>query len=263
MLNAELPRTAPGANAGQDPGRLFEAMRYAVLGGGKRLRPCLVLATYDALLAMPVATLPERVVRTACSLELVHAYSLVHDDLPAMDNADTRRGQPSVHRKFGEATAVLVGDALLTLAFEWADATTGAAAILAKSAGAAGMILGQARDLAWTQKRLGVAELERLHAEKTGALFAAATALGGLCADQPAEVRLHLTTYGEALGVLFQHADDVEDGEHVHIRAALATSMAARLEGAKRALRSAHVARPAVLMALLEQVYRRAATLGA
>jgi geranylgeranyl pyrophosphate synthase len=209
-VDAELAQQLADRPGEDDPGRLREAMRYAVLGGGKRLRPAVVLGAAAAVGGDPIAALP-----AAAAVELLHAYSLVHDDLPAMDDDDERRGKPTVHVAFGEATAILVGDALLTEAFA-ALATLGSAdavRVLAERAGARGLIAGQARDLAETRP-VSLAEVERIHAGKTGALFAACAELGAIAGGASGEVRVLMARYGMALGVLFQHADDVADGDH-------------------------------------------------
>jgi geranylgeranyl diphosphate synthase type II len=211
----------------EDPGRLVESMRYSLLAPGKRLRPLLVLAAAEA-----VGREPDEPLRlAAAAVELVHCYSLVHDDLPAMDDDDFRRGQPTNHKAFGEATAILAGDALLTLAFQWlaeAGAAAGAATAdphvaqrtlravvaLAKAAGMSGMVRGQARDLAQPQQE-SLQSVERLAAEKTGALFRAALEVGATLADAgPAQMEA-LVRFGENYGVAFQHADDLADEDHV------------------------------------------------
>ncbi|HKA89276.1 MAG TPA: polyprenyl synthetase family protein [Haliangiales bacterium] len=209
LVDAELARRLAGD--ADDPGRLWEAMRYAVLGGGKRLRPALVLAAARAAGGTWEGALP-----AAAAVELLHAYTLVHDDLPAMDDDDERRGRPTVHVAFGEGTAILVGDALLTEAFA-ALAALGprcaeAVAVLADRAGARWLLAGQARDLAGGATSL--AELERMHAGKTGALFSAAAELGAIAAGAGADARARLRRYGMALGIAFQHADDLADGDH-------------------------------------------------
>jgi geranylgeranyl diphosphate synthase type II len=215
----------------EDPGRLVESMRYSLLAPGKRLRPLLALAAAEA-----VGRDPDEPLRlAAAAVELVHCYSLVHDDLPAMDDDDFRRGQPTNHKVFGEATAILAGDALLTLAFQWlAEAGTAAGAAtgeplvaqqtlraiiaLAKAAGMSGMVRGQARDLAEAQHE-SLQSVERLAAEKTGALFRAALEVGAALADAgPAQMEA-LVRFGEHYGVAFQHADDLADEEHVGTQA--------------------------------------------
>jgi farnesyl diphosphate synthase len=210
---------APGEIA--RPARLVAAMRHAVLGGGKRLRPFLTAETARLLGAGDADAL-----RAGAAVELVHGYSLVHDDLPAMDDDDMRRGRPTVHRAFDEATAILAGDALLTMAFEvMSDARTHAdpavrvrlVAGLARAAGLGGMAGGQMLDLA-AEGRYGAldltgAEIRRLQAMKTGALVAFAVEAGAICAAAGAEDRASLLTYGGALGAAFQIADDILDRE--------------------------------------------------
>ena len=195
--------------------RLAEAMRYAVLGGGKRLRPFLILEG-ARLCGVPDA----RALRTAAAVEFVHCYSLVHDDLPAMDDDDLRRGRPTVHKAFDEATAILAGAALLTFAFEvladpatHPDGAVRAALVagLARAAGGGGMCAGQALDLAAEQaETLPEAALERLARLKTGALIAFSAQAGAiLAADEAA--RAALAAYGEDVGLAFQIADDLLD----------------------------------------------------
>jgi geranylgeranyl pyrophosphate synthase len=225
LLSARLPDpVAAGPGAG-DPGRLVEAMRYSLLSPGKRLRPLLALAAAEAI----GVTLDEPLRVAAAAVELVHCYSLVHDDLPAMDDDDLRRGRPTSHKVFGEATAILAGDALLTLAFEWiADAgldarragTTGrdrdflaAGRALARGAGMGGMVRGQARDLGEASPTT-FEGLEELHREKTGALFRAAVEVGCHAAGAREAERVALLTFAERYGLAFQHADDLDDGEH-------------------------------------------------
>ena len=203
------------------PERLDEAMRYAVLDGGKRLRPHLVFAAAQAVGAQKdcPATL-----RAACAVELIHAYSLVHDDMPCMDNDVLRRGKPTVHVKFGQAQALLAGDALQALAFELltptedvVDATTQAklCRLLAMSAGCHGMAGGQAIDLANVGQHLNLDQLKHMHKLKTGALLQASVMMGAACVPQGQTVseqaQLALQHYGEALGVAFQVVDDILD----------------------------------------------------
>ena len=199
---------------GTEP-RLHAAMRHAVLMGGKRMRPLLAYAAGVACGA-PVEALDA----PAAAVELVHAYSLVHDDLPAMDDDALRRGQPTVHVAYGEATAILAGDALQALAFTTlATAPAGDAARvemlaeLGTAAGAAGMCGGQAYDLAATGATIPLQALERLHAMKTGALLRAAVRLGAIAAGAPAPARRALDAYAEALGLAFQIRDDLLDIE--------------------------------------------------
>ena len=211
LLEARLPLPT------EDPGRLVEAMRYSLLAPGKRIRPLLALAAAEA-----VGTVDDDVRLAATAVELVHCYSLVHDDLPAMDDDDFRRGRPSNHKVFGEAIAILTGDALLTLAFGWiaeagargrADGFLRAAAALARGAGLTGMVRGQARDLCEPPPAT-IAALETLHAEKTAALFAAALEVGAAAAGGAPEEIAALGRFGVAYGVAFQHADDRADEEH-------------------------------------------------
>jgi geranylgeranyl pyrophosphate synthase len=207
-----------------DPGRLVESMRYSLLAPGKRVRPLLALAAAETGRGVD-----DNVRLAAASVELVHCYSLIHDDLPAMDDDDFRRGRPSNHKAFGEATAILAGDALLTLAFEWiAEAGERAGAperylraslALARGAGARGMVRGQARDLGEPPPET-LAGLELLHAEKTAALFRAALEVGALAGGATPEVVTSLSRFGQAYGVAFQHADDQDDAEHAQHAAA-------------------------------------------
>ncbi|GMV03624.1 MAG: polyprenyl synthetase family protein [Burkholderiaceae bacterium] len=219
-----LERVLPPATA--HPVQLHEAMRYAVLGGGKRVRPLLVHAAGEALGA-PAGALD----CAACAVELVHAYSLVHDDLPCMDDDVLRRGRPTVHVRYGEALAMLVGDALQALAFEALAAAPGHGAStaasaamvaeLARAAGSAGMAGGQAIDLASVGAALGREALEDMHRRKTGALLRASVRLGALCAPHAAattaEARAHRTQaldgYADAIGLAFQVVDDILDVE--------------------------------------------------
>ncbi len=201
------------------PARLHQAMRYATLSGGKRIRPVLVYATGLAT-DQPADTLDG----AACAVELIHAYSLIHDDLPCMDDDDLRRGQPTCHRAFDEATAVLAGDALQALAFRVLahdEALTGDAAarldmvrVLAEAAGASGMVGGQAMDLDATGRELTVAELEAMHIHKTGALIRACVQLA--CRNRPgldADTCRHLDHYAKCIGLAFQIRDDILDVE--------------------------------------------------
>jgi farnesyl diphosphate synthase len=199
------------------PDRLDNAMRYAVLGGGKRLRPFIVLES-----APQFGLGDEAALNAGAALECVHCYSLVHDDLPAMDDDDLRRGRPTVHKAFDEATAILAGDALLTLAFEiLADPSThpdpavrSALTLgLARSAGRAGMAGGQMLDLQASSGGLGEAEIMRLQSMKTGALITFACEAGAILAGASNAHRRALLDYGRALGVAFQLADDLLDVE--------------------------------------------------
>jgi farnesyl diphosphate synthase len=212
-VEARLESALPPAT--DSPERLHAAMRHAVLGGGKRLRPLLVYAAGAAIGAdESLCDAP------AAAVELVHAYSLVHDDLPAMDDDALRRGRPTVHVAFDEATAILAGDALQALAFEVlaeapVDATLRVAWLqsLARAAGAHGMCGGQALDIDATGQRLAVAQLERLHELKTGALIRAAVRMGGLAGGADAGTLARLDEYASALGLAFQIRDDILDVE--------------------------------------------------
>ncbi len=201
------------------PTRLHEAMRYASLGGGKRFRPILVYATGRAL-GVDIAELDG----PACAVEFIHAYSLVHDDLPCMDDDDLRRGQPTCHRAFDEATALLVGDALQSLAFhvlanDPSMCASPSARIrmietLANAAGSRGMAGGQAIDLAAVGKSLTLAELEDMHIHKTGALIRASVLLGAFSAENITDpVHERLDHYAKCLGLAFQIRDDILDVE--------------------------------------------------
>ena len=208
-LEAALPAS------GEEPRRLHAAMRHAALDGGKRMRPLLVYATGTAFGAGDDA-----LDHAAAAIELVHAYSLVHDDLPAMDDDALRRGKPTVHIAFGEATAILAGDALQSLAFELlagarlpAPARVAMLAELATAAGARGMCGGQALDIDATGREIAVGELLRLHALKTGALLRAAVRLGAIAADVDAGTRVRLDRFADALGLAFQVRDDLLDIE--------------------------------------------------
>lgn len=200
------------------PAGLGEAMRYAVLDGGKRLRPLLVLAAADAVQA--AAGGATAAMRAACAVELIHAYSLVHDDMPCMDNDVLRRGKPTVHVQFGEAQALLAGDALQALAFELLTPDDGSVeaavqarlcALLARAAGHAGMAGGQAIDLASVGIRLDEAQLREMHRLKTGALLQVSVALGAVCGVADARATEALARYGSAIGLAFQVVDDVLD----------------------------------------------------
>ncbi|OYU29957.1 MAG: polyprenyl synthetase [Comamonadaceae bacterium PBBC2] len=196
------------------PADLGEAMRYAVLDGGKRLRPLLVLATAEAVGGDMAAAL-----RAACAIELIHAYSLVHDDMPCMDNDVLRRGKPTVHVQFGEASAMLAGDAMQALAFEVLTPEAGMApalqarlcALLARSAGHAGMAGGQAIDLASTGKPLDETTLRDMHRRKTGALLQASVLMGAATGPCNPQTWAALSAYGNALGLAFQVVDDILD----------------------------------------------------
>ncbi|MGV8843933.1 MAG: (2E,6E)-farnesyl diphosphate synthase [Pseudomonas sp.] len=199
--------------------RLYQAMRYSVVDGGKRVRPLLVYGACEALDGDPA-----QANGAACAVELIHAYSLVHDDLPAMDDDDLRRGQPSTHKAFDEACAILAGDGLQSLAFEvlsdvrytpqTAELRLQMVASLARAAGPAGMVGGQAIDLGSVGITLDQAALEIMHRHKTGALIEASVRLGALASGRADERALHaLHTYAQAIGLAFQVQDDILDIE--------------------------------------------------
>jgi len=206
------------------PAGLGDAMRYAVLDGGKRLRPLLVLAARAAVAsadgAGQAAGFDEAALRAACAVELIHAYSLVHDDMPCMDNDVLRRGKPTVHVQFGQAQALLAGDALQALAFELLT-PEGAGVpepvqarlcrLLAHAAGAAGMAGGQAIDLASVGVALDEAQLRQMHRLKTGALLQGSVMMGAACGHAQAAALAGLSTYGAAVGLAFQVVDDILD----------------------------------------------------
>jgi farnesyl diphosphate synthase len=204
------------------PAALGHAMRYAVLDGGKRLRPLLVLATAEAVGDGPENG-PESAaaLNAACAIELIHAYSLVHDDMPCMDNDVLRRGKPTVHVQFGEAQALLAGDALQTLAFELltpegsrvsAGVQAACVGLLARASGYQGMAGGQAIDLASVGQRLSEDQLRQMHRLKTGALLLCSVQMGAACVPGvPAPVQAALGRFGQALGLAFQVVDDVLD----------------------------------------------------
>lgn len=293
---AQLARVERALNEwmpAQAPAGLGEVMRYAVQGGGKRLRPLLALAACEAVEGAPQAAL-----RAACAVELIHAYSLVHDDMPCMDNDVLRRGKPTVHVRFGQAQALLAGDALQALAFEILTPEPSAAAsadmpaamqaalcrLLARAAGADGMAGGQAIDLASVGLPLTEPELRAMHRRKTGALLLASVRMGAACAAHPlpAAALQALDAYGQALGLAFQVVDDVLDvtadsallgktagkdaaaGKPTYVsllglEAArqLAADLLAQAENALNALQASGLARVQPLHALARQVVQR------
>ena len=203
------------AQAGSTPPSLAEPMRYAVLDGGKRMRPLLVLAASQA-----VSGKPEAAMRAACAVELIHAYSLVHDDMPCMDNDVLRRGKPTVHVRYGQASAMLAGDALQALAFELLTPEDGLVPLtmqaslcrmLARAAGGQGMAGGQAIDLASVGLAISSEQLHEMHKLKTGALLLASVMMGAACGSPSAQVQAALSDYGTAMGLAFQVVDDILD----------------------------------------------------
>lgn len=235
-----------------DPGRLVEAMHYAATGPGKRLRPALVLAAAEACGGDRA-----RALIAASAVEMLHAYTLVHDDLPAMDDDDERRGRPTAHVAFGHAIAILAGDGLLTQAFgtlaELGPEAARAVAVLAARSGSRELLGGQAIDL--TTPPQDFAQLEHLHAGKTGALFAAATELGAIAAGAPAETCAEFAQLGLAIGIAFQHADDRDDAEFLQYAAA-ASARIAELGAQAVAIAQRHRAR--ILEAIAAWIASRA-----
>jgi farnesyl diphosphate synthase len=209
-LAARLPETELA------PARLHDAMRYSVLGGGKRIRPALLFATARAL-----GLTEDEVEGAACAVELVHVYSLVHDDLPAMDDDDLRRGRPTCHKAYDEATALLVGDALQSLAFQLLAGDPKLPAspairlklvdLLARSIGSVGMAGGQAIDLAVQGMHLDIVQVEDMHARKTGALISASVLLAAECASAEPALYAALSRFAKAVGLAFQIQDDLLD----------------------------------------------------
>ncbi|HEY0385672.1 MAG TPA: farnesyl diphosphate synthase [Pyrinomonadaceae bacterium] len=213
LVDERLERLIPAGDA--EPASVHGAMRWSLFAGGKRLRPALVLAAGETLGARR-----SQLLDTACALEMIHTYSLIHDDLPAMDDDELRRGRPTCHVRYGEATAILAGDALQTLAFQMiAEDTSLAAEVrvrliseVARAAGTPdGMVAGQAYDLAAESRAVTGSELEQIHRHKTGALISASVRSGAHIAAATAPELEALTRYGAALGLLFQITDDLLD----------------------------------------------------
>jgi geranylgeranyl diphosphate synthase, type II len=200
-----------------EKGLLEESMRYSLIGGGKRIRPVLALAAAEAIGGNAKSILP-----AACALELIHTYSLIHDDLPAMDNDDYRRGRLSNHKVFGEGNAILAGDGLLSYAFELLAQSINEVAPerqlrvireVARAAGPAGMVGGQVADLGGEGKLLSLAEIEHIHVMKTGAMLTVSARVGGILAGGTEEKIDALTRYAQAIGLAFQIKDDILDIE--------------------------------------------------
>lgn len=215
QVDQALDQSLPAADS--LPVELHEAMRYSVFAGGKRIRPILMMAACEA-----VGGSPEQVLPAACAIEMIHTYSLIHDDLPAMDDDDLRRGRPTNHKVYGEATAILAGDALLTEAFvllasptSFPDCSTDVVRqviyLLSRAAGSQGMVGGQVVDMQSEGQKIDFPTLEYIHARKTGALLLAAIQCGGLLGGADAAQSRQLTLYGEAVGLAFQIADDILD----------------------------------------------------
>ena len=213
-VNEWLDRLLPSEET--PPEQLHRAMRYSLLAGGKRLRPALVLASGEAMGATTEDLMP-----AACAIEMIHTYSLIHDDLPAMDNDDLRRGRPTCHKAFGEAVAILAGDALLTLAFRVLASDSAARnperqiRVIHELAAAAGsmygMIGGQMADIENEGKQVDAYTVEYIHRSKTGALIAASAAAGGIIAGGSYDEIARLHTYGQWIGLAFQITDDILD----------------------------------------------------
>ncbi|MEK7680026.1 MAG: polyprenyl synthetase family protein [Deltaproteobacteria bacterium] len=213
LVNKELKRLVPGEH--EYPESLHRAMHYSLFAGGKRIRPALALASSEA-----IGKGIERALNAACAIECVHSYSLIHDDLPALDNDDMRRGRPSCHKAFGEATAILAGDALLTAAFEMLGRSNAPASLVVKAvqelgraAGSLGMVGGQAVDLESEGKEIPFPTLEYIHIHKTGRLILASVRCGAILSGANEGELKALTAYGEAAGLAFQIADDILDVE--------------------------------------------------
>jgi geranylgeranyl diphosphate synthase type II len=211
-VDAALNRFLPSLTT--KPKTIHQAMRYSIFAGGKRLRPVICLATAEVLRGKPDDALP-----LACAVECIHTYSLIHDDLPSMDNDDFRRGKPTSHKVYGEGVAVLAGDALLTIAFEMAASCKGwpryphAAIIheLAVASGSQKLIAGQVADLEGEGKKISPAELRYIHENKTAALIASSIRLGAMSANATPKQLERLTDFGESLGLAFQVIDDILD----------------------------------------------------
>lgn len=204
------------------PDVIYRAMRYGVLNGGKRLRPILTLAACEAVGGKPEIAMP-----TACAVEFIHSFSLVHDDLPALDNDDFRRGKPTSHKVFGEAIAILAGDALLAFAFETvtrrtkgvpAEVVLEVARRIASAAGTGGMVAGQVVDMISEGKKIEPETLEFMHRNKTGTLIEASVVCGGLVGGASADQLDALSRYGGKVGLAFQIADDILDIEGEQVR---------------------------------------------
>lgn len=193
---------------GETPSPLKEAIRYSLMAGGKRLRPALVLGTADLIAGDDAVALP-----AACAIEMIHTYSLIHDDLPSMDNDDLRRGKPTLHKVYGEAIAILAGDGLMAMAFDILAQTGDIRVVgeIARAAGVNGMVGGQVLDLRSEGRKLPLSALEDMHRRKTGALIRASVRAGALLTAANDDQLAALTKYGEHIGLAFQIADDILD----------------------------------------------------
>jgi geranylgeranyl diphosphate synthase type II len=203
-INTALDRLVPAATTA--PATIHKAMRYSLFAGGKRIRPVLTLAACEAVGGKPAAAMP-----LACAVECIHTYSLIHDDLPCMDDDDLRRGKPTNHKVFGEGIAVLAGDALLTQAFQLAGTDARYVKELARAAGSLGLIAGQVQDLENESRRATLNKIITTHRNKTGALINASIRLGAMAGGASAGELRRLTKYGQDLGLAFQIIDDVLD----------------------------------------------------
>ena len=212
MVDGLLARYGPSVDA--EPKSLHEAMRYSLMAGGKRLRPILCLSTFEYCGGQP-AEHDAPVHFAMAALEMVHTYSLIHDDLPCMDDDDLRRGLPTVHKKFGEALAVLAGDALHVVAFELMARTgcIGAVTELSAAVGTSGMLGGQVADLEAEGRKADRREIVNIHTRKTGALIRGSVRIGAILAGADQRTLARLTTYGEKIGLAFQIVDDILDIE--------------------------------------------------
>jgi geranylgeranyl diphosphate synthase, type II len=218
LINQSLARKVPPAD--HPAPTLFEAMNYSLCAGGKRLRPVLVLASWEAC-TQKDGDYPELVIASACALEMIHTYSLIHDDLPAMDDDDLRRGKATNHKIYGEAMAILAGDSLLTEAFDQISQTHSddpqtvlrVVALIARASGARGMAGGQVLDLQAEGRKLTREDLEKLHCYKTGCLIHASCVVGAELSKATKEQKDALDAYGKNIGLAFQIADDVLDVE--------------------------------------------------
>jgi geranylgeranyl diphosphate synthase type II len=253
LVNRALAARLPASGT-----RLRQAIRYSLLAGGKRIRPILTLATAEVVGAPARLVLP-----FACALEMIHTYSLVHDDLPAMDDDDLRRGRPTSHRVYGEGLAILVGDALLSEAFRVmacaaavpTERRLAAVAEVAAAAGEDGMVGGQALDLAAEGRRTRLARVQDIHRRKTGALLRAAVRVGALLGGATPSALRRLTTYAEHVGLVFQIVDDIldaadersADGRTDQALAKATYPAALGLEGARRSAAREHAAALAAL----------------
>jgi geranylgeranyl diphosphate synthase, type II len=212
LVDKLLDRYSPSED--NEPRSLHSAMRYSLMAGGKRIRPILCMASYEYC-RKESSELPESLLKAMVALEMVHTYSLIHDDLPCMDDDDLRRGIPTCHKKFGEALAVLAGDALHVVAFDLIAQTGSIPAVLelATAVGTSGMLGGQVADIEAEERQISKAEIVNIHTRKTGALIRGSVRIGAILAGADHKLLSILTTYGEKVGLAFQIIDDVLDIE--------------------------------------------------